>query len=239
MTLGDISTHASFLTGKDTTAFPNADRLISINKWFHKIVTMIFATQDEWDWDDDNRSDFPIMTTAMVAAQRDYEIPVSEDALRIKRVDITYNGSKYYRAEPLDIASYGKGLGNDTDIDADFNKTSPFYDIQGNSLFIYPLPDGADVTAGAEIRLMIARDGVDFTSGELTTGTIIPGFDEPFHDMISLGMAHDWFLAHGPSERLTELKAELQEAELRLKQHYGSKQADRVLVAKSAYINYE
>ena len=42
------------------------------------------------DFDDARRTDCPVQTTPMIAGQRDYVIGVSQQALKLKRIDISY-----------------------------------------------------------------------------------------------------------------------------------------------------
>ena len=124
-----------------------------------------------------------------------------------------------------------------TDIANNFDTSNPYYDIQSNSIMLYPTPT-SNVTNG--LKIWFQREPAEFTSGEVTTGTKEPGFDEPFHVMIALGMIFDWCSAKGGSSAvLTALKndveKEMADYEIRLRRHYGKKQDDRVYQLKSVY----
>lgn len=199
---------------------------------------MILQAQDEWDADDLNQTDYPVVTTPLVAAQRDYTFPAALKILKIKRVDITYDGTTYYKADPLDSGVTSIPFGNDTNIDANFTISAPRYDVKGNAVLVYPLATAAQVTAGAKVRIEYFREPLEFTSAEVTTGTKEPGFDEPFHIMVALGVCYDWFSAKDLNAGITRsrgiivgqqgiINAELQDYEQRLIKHYGSKQLDR------------
>ena len=122
MTLGDINLKVYNLTATDISSYPDASMLIDINLWYQKIVSMIFESQDDSDFDDQRNTNYPVVTTPMVAGQRDYSIPVSEEVLKIKRVDITYDGTHYFRATPFDNGVPAWGFGNPTDEDANMIK---------------------------------------------------------------------------------------------------------------------
>lgn len=209
----------------------------NINHWYHQVVAMILQSQDEWDFDDANNTDYPILTTPLVADQRDYTIPTSEKILKIKRVDICYDGTgnTCYKAEPFDSNESGLGLGNDTETDARYSKNKPKYDIVGNSIWIYPRANAANVANGGVIRMEWTREITEFVAGDTTKE---PGFDEPFHRMLSLGASFDYLLTRDV-ERSGNIKKLLEEYEKRLKQYYGSKQTDRNYLLKPAYVNYE
>jgi len=205
-----------------------------INSWYHKVVTMILESQDEWDYDDSNHTDFPILTTNLVASQQDYAIPVSEKVFKVKRVEVTYDGTNWYKAEPMDINE--RGLATDTtSIAGAFSTSQPKYDIQYESIFLYPIPS-SDVTAG--LKIWWTREVDEFVVGDTIQE---PGIDEPFHRMLSIGASYDWLIVNKPENTtlITRLEGLLADYEARLKRHYGSKQKDRQYTLKSAYVNYE
>lgn len=235
MTLSDIATTARFLTNSDSTSYTDAQLLINTNTWYQKIVSMIFESQDESDFDDARNTDYPIETTPMVAAQRDYSIPVSNAVLKIKRVDLTYDGTNWYRAYPIDDGSVTYDMGANSAItDQNFIKQNPRYDVKYNSVFIYPAPVTADVTAGGSIRIEWERNVTPFTSAELTAGTVVPGFDAPFHPMLAQGAAYDYAFAR-QLPQLAQLQQSLQDWEVRLRQAYSRKLLDRTFQLKSGY----
>lgn len=235
MTLGDIALTARFLTNSDSTSYTDAQLLININTWYQKVVSMIFESQDESDFDDARNTDYPIETTSMVAAQRDYPIPVSNAMLKIKRVDLTYDNTNWYRANPIDDGAVSTDMGASlTNTDQNYIKQNPRYDIKYNAVWVYPAPTAADATAGASIRIEWERNVTPFTSGELTTGTVVPGFDAPFHPILAQGAAYDYAFAR-QLPQLAQLQQSLQDWEVRLRQHYSNKVLDRTQQLKAGY----
>lgn len=205
-----------------------------INFHYQKTVNMILMTQDDWDWDDSNQTDYAVATTPLVAAQRDYVFPTSLKILKIKRVDVTYDGSTYYKCEPFDSGETGLGLGNDTNTDARFTISQPAYDIRGNAIWLYPEANSSQVTAGGLLRIEFQREPIEFATSD-TTAT--PGIDKPFHRMLSLGAAFDYALSKDMprQQTLASLAADLEE---RLIRHYSKKDDDRELILKPNYVNY-
>lgn len=200
-----------------------------INKWYGKVVTMILQSQDEWDFDDSNYTNFPILTNDLVASQQDYSLPTG--ALKIKRIEVSFDGVTWKKVEPIDINELGIAT-DSTSIVNHFNKSEPFYDVQGGSIFLYPIPD-ANVTGG--IKIWISREVDYFTSADTTQE---PGFSEAFHEMLALGASYDYCKVRKLAQT-TALKNDLLEMEQRLKQYYGDLQKDRNIQLKSAYKNME
>lgn len=240
-TLGDVANKARALTHSDTSTYLAANLLIDINIWYQKIVSMIFESQDDTDFDDQRNTNYPIVTTPLVAGQRDYSMPVSETVLKIKRVDITYDGSNYYRATPFDDGVPQWGMGNPTNEDTNMIKQAPRYDIKYNSLFIYPLAIASDVSAGAQIRVEWERNIVPFAASDYSTdpndSTVIPGFDPVFHHMMAYGAAYEFANANNLPQ-LANIKQDLADWESRLRVAYGHKELDTMLALRPAYDAY-
>jgi hypothetical protein len=236
MNISDINSMVSFRASTDTTQYSAANRLISTNRWYQKIVTMILGAQDEWDWDDSNQSDYPIATTNLIAGQQDYTFPGSLKILKIKRAEISLDGVTWKRLQPFDINQFALAT-DTTSIRNNFSTDQPCYDMEYNAIKLYPTPT-ANVTTG--LKIWFLREPVEFTTAEVTAGTKEPGFDEAFHSMIPLGMIYDWCSAKGGSSPIlanlkVDVEKELLDYEVRLRQYYGKKQRDREWQLQSVY----
>ena len=245
MTIGEISTKITNLTGQDTTNYSNADRLIDINIWLHKVGSIIRDSQDESDFDDLNLSDYPNLNTPLVAGQRDYPIPVSEHMISIKNVSVCYDGTNTVKATPIDASELDIGLAPLTKtttqniIDSYFTRTNPRYDTAYNSVFLYPRAVAADVTAGGYIFIEWQRDLDPFTSSELTSGTKVPGFDTTYHPILAYGPAYDFLFSHKVYDKADRILPILSDWEARLRREYATKNRDRTYQLKNASVNYK
>lgn len=247
MTLGDIAIKARNLVNTNTTNYSDALLLIDINIWYQKVATMILESQDDADFDDARNTTYPRKDIALVAGQRDYPIPVAEKMLKLKRVDISYDGVNFYKAEPIDISQIDYGIGKSTstvqenNLDNLFPKTSPRYDIKAGSLFIYPRASTADVAAGATMVAEWSRQVTPFVTADytsvLTDSTVVPGFDDPFHPILAYGPAFEWAQSRNLPQAKA-LQADLIDYEVRLKQAYSNKNRDRVYFVGANLPNY-
>lgn len=243
MTLGEINTKVLSLTHADTTSYPDATMLIDVNMWYQKIVDMIFESQDDTDFDDQRNTTYPIFTTPLVAGQRDYAIPVANQVQKIKRLDITYDGTNYFRATPFDDGVPQWGMGNPTSEDANMIKQAPRYDIKYNAIFVYPLAIASDVSAGAQMRIEWERSvtpfsqSADYNGAAMSTSTSVPGIDLPWQPMIAYGAAYEFANANNLPQ-LQNIKNDLQDWEARLRTAYGRKDLDTMLALRPAYDSY-
>jgi hypothetical protein len=221
------------ITG-DTTQLAYFTTLV--NETYYDIVMHILSAQDSWDFDDKNYTDYPIATTDMVADQRDYPFPSALKVMKIKRVDVTYNGVDYYKATPIDSSEFGDGLGNPETEDRNFSKTSPAYDMQANAVFVYPLPTTEDVTAGAKIRLEFYRELDDFITTDTTKE---PGVDRPWHELLPMGAAVKYAIIRN-MDSTRNLKQTFEEKLMMLREYYSRRQDDKspVLLPQARISDY-
>lgn len=220
------------ITG-DSTLFARVNS--HVNEVYYDVFTEAIHASDTWDIDDTNHSDYAIATTPLVAAQRDYSFPASLNILKIKRVDITYDGSTYYRATQTDSAAFGFGIGNATDEDTNFTNESPAFDVKANNIWLYPLADATDVANGATMRIEFFRELDEFTTADTTQE---PGIDRPWHDAIALGAAMQYaIIKNMPIGK--NLKALYDEKILKLRQYYSRKVDPSVPVITPFLENYE
>lgn len=215
---------------------------------------MIFESQDDSYFDDQRNTTYPIVTSPFVLngtdnlySNRDISIPVSEGVLKERRVDITYDGTNYFRATPFDGGVPMFGMSDPTNAagllaeDANFIQQAPRYSFKYNSFFIYPRATAANITAGAKVRSEWERNITPFTTSDYTIdpsdSTVIPGFDAPFHMMIAYGAAYEFANANNLPQ-LQNIKNDLQDWEARLRIAYGNKDKDTMLAMRPAYDSY-
>lgn len=192
---------------------------------------MILRSQDDWDFDDSNQTNYPILTNNLVSGQQDYRLPTT--SLQLKRVEITYDGTNWFKVTRFDIGTRKEPSASNAI--SDFAKSSPYYDVQFGSLFIYPIPD-ANVSNG--IKVWIDRQPTEFTSADLTAGTASPGFDSLFHQLLAYGASYDYALAKNLTNR-EALKRAVDEMTVSLQNYYGRKIEDGNLTLGSAYADNE
>jgi hypothetical protein len=190
-----------------------------INETVHELTNEIILAHDNFDWDDPYRTDYPVATTPLTL-NRDYQFD-NISFLKIKRVDVSYDRVNYYRANAFDSATYQEGLGNDTNTDANFSKTNPFYDPKGFGFWLYPKASQADIDAGGLVRVEFFRTFDEYTYDDTTKE---PPIDRPFHDLIAIGAA-----LKNPTltdKQYQKLQLLWQTGLKKIGEHYGSRNED-------------
>lgn len=212
----------------DTNQYPNSERAIDITNGFYRFQSLVLDVQDESDFDDIAFGNYPSITFPLVAAQRDYALDQTEYIIAIKKFSITYDGTNWYEATPIDTGemtqpTIPQGTAAEVVQDGQFSKISPKFDFRYGSVFVYPMATQSDVDAGAKVLIEPSREISPITSSDITTGTRIPGIDSAFHPLLYLYPAFDMNAAKGRDGRLTPIKARIDILEAMARRQYSKK----------------
>lgn len=205
-----------FLCDTDSTSYPTADKTRHINHWYHLTSVKIWRASGTWEFDDSNKTDLPIATTTMVASQNDYALPST--ALKVLGVEVKDSGGNWARIKPIDNSELRSTI-------TDFEKNDglpQYYDIIGNSIFLYPAPTSTDTTLTNGLKIYLARTVDNFAASD-TTKT--PGFAEDFHRLLSYGAAYD-FLLKRDTQKADRIRQEMTMMDNELLAYYGARHTD-------------
>lgn len=176
-----------------------------------RAFSLIFNADGKWQFDDSNHTDYPIITTDLVANQRDYSFTTDENSnliLQIHKVLVDGNNTgKYYEITEVDQQS-GKNL--EDFWDGQNNTGTPsLYDKTANAIFL-DRPVAANVTNG--LKIYISREGNYFTTADTTQK---PGFAGLFHEYIVYHVCFNYAVdnslqgARGYQERMLDMEREM------------------------------
>ncbi len=215
-----------FITDTDTTTFTNADLDASLNMYYDLFCTEIIDSMDEWDFNGE------IATTDFVANQQEYVFPTT--ILKIKRIELTYDGSNWYLASPMDINEVGSAT-DTTSIRNNFVVQEPHYDLMDTSFMVYPIPT-ANVTGGVKIWF-------EELETQLSADTDEPAIVRPFHKGLCYGAAKDYFEKYinvGSNDKKAQTASiNLETYIQRAKNFYRKKNQDRAYTVTSYDADYE
>lgn len=205
-----------------------ADINCALDRAFH----IIFQADGRWQFDDSNHTDYPIITTNLVANQRDYSYTTDANSnliLAIQKVAIlpSATATLYEEITPADaqtdpLSSFV--MSNTTGIPTLYDKTA-------NGIFLDPIPS-YNATAG--LKLYISREGSYFTTADTTKK---PGFAGLYHEYLALYPA--WQYAHRNNLANTNaLYEEVLKLERDITEHYSKRDEDERDVLSGEGIEY-
>lgn len=215
------------ITNTNSTTYTDAELDASVNMYLDLFTTEILDSMDEWDFQGE------IATTDLVANQQEYVFP--SDILKIKRVEVSYDGTNWYEAAPMDVNERG-GANDSTSIRNDFTTNKPYYDLMDNSVFLFPIPTAAS-TAGIKIFY-------EKLQTHLSADTDSPNFVRSFHKGLCYGAAKDYFEKFlgersGFDIKLQNAKNELEEYIMRMKSFYRRRNQDRQYIVGAVDVDYD
>lgn len=218
-----------FIVGTDSTQFPLADKLRLINAYYYDTSSDILEADGNWEWDDTNKTDFPIGTTTLVDNQRDYQLP--SNIVKLLRVEVLDSAGNYQRVEEFDESQVEQAL-------SEFEETNglpQFYRTIGNSIELYPKPATASVTTTAGLKVYYQRTITEFTNAD---AAVSPGFDARYHRILSLGPAYDYAYMKG-LDTAPRIKEKLDALRTALKSAYANRNKEVKINLKGKVRNYE
>ena len=200
-TITDINAEARALVDADSTSYPDAVLLRRINHAYENIVGKLIQNDGRWQFDDSNYTDLPIGTANLVDGQQDYAFDVR--FLNVERVEVKDSTGTWQKLTPFDKSQVNVAL-------TEYYGTSGMpihYDVQGESIFLYPAPATANVTLTSGLKVHYQRTASIFTSAEVTTGTKTPGFASPWHMVLAYKAAIPFALTY-KKDRVELLRSE-------------------------------
>lgn len=150
---------------------------------------------DGHDMDDPNYTTDPSGTFTGVTT-REYNFDLTYKLLKIKLVNVTYDGTNYQPAYPFDDNDKRNYALNDPNIDSLFPTAVPVYDLTANGFKLYPKFTAAQVSAGAAIYVEWYRIPREYA----TTGTDAyeSGLDLPFQTFPAIGASYEYAKLYKP-----------------------------------------
>lgn len=222
MTLTELRALTRFLTNTNSTTYSDADTLVNLNTAYDTFTDEILNCVDDWDFQGE------VATTNLVASQQEYVFP--SDIVKIKRVEVSYDGTNWYTSTPMDINEKSDDTST-TSIANDFSTAEPYHDIMDSSVFLYPIPT-ANVTAGLKIWY-----GKNATA--LSTGTDSPGILRAFHKGLAYAAAEDYFDKYGKTTESDRMQLKKEQILQRLRETYRKRNQDRPYIALPSFVDYD
>jgi len=185
----DINTLIDDLCDSDDTSYPVQKKVLQINAFYEELVGKIVLASGDWQFDDTNYTDLPVGKGTLIEGQQEYSF--SSNYLSVEAVEVlNLDGTAYHRLKPIDHNNLG-GLSPDeyfgTDSSGNPQTGSPVYfDILGDTIFLYPAPTATSVTLANGIQVWFKRTVDLFTTSDTTQE---PAFPSTYHSILAYGAA--------------------------------------------------
>jgi hypothetical protein len=193
-----------------------------VNDALDKTFSIIFKANGKWQFDDSNHTDYPFITTALVASQRDYTFTTDEQGnliLDVYKVMIKDENGIYFELEPVDQQSDEDMAGFYSGLNA--TGTPSRYDKTANGIFLDCIPS---YSVANGLKVFINREGSYFTTSDTTK---MPGFAGLFHVYLALYASYEYAMTNSLANK-DEIFRDMQIMEADIKKHYRDRSRDEV-----------
>jgi hypothetical protein len=164
---GDVSGNAELL----------AEFTARVNKTLDNYLLLWSSSAGTWQGDDQNFTNYPIITANIVSGQRDYSFTVDDNSNRITDVSKVLilpsaTATEYVPITPIDELTTGEILTNtNTGIPRQYGKLS-------NAIFLDVIPN---YSKSAGIKMVVNREGSYATVSDTTKIMGVPVYHEYFY----------------------------------------------------------
>jgi hypothetical protein len=154
----------------------------------------------------------------LVDGQQQYSLPT--DLLKLHAIEIKDASGNWIKLKELDQNDLTRTI---TDYE-DTPGTPHSYDIRGVDIYLYPAPATGSVTlsGGGKVHGSFELDA--FTAADTAQE---PGFAEPFHRILSIGAACDWFLLNDSMDKYDRWIAQYEMLRKQCREYYATRNPDR------------
>lgn len=191
---------------------------------FDDFLHLAFNSSGTWQYDDSNHTDFPIITTNLVASQRDYTFTNDESGnliIDIHRVFVRNSTTDpYFEIHPVDVQTDNEGIISEIADGLNSEGTPYRYEKTGNGIFLDPIPD-TSVTNG--LKLYINREASYFISTDTTKKPGVPGI---LHAWFYKKPAYEYAKRHLLSN-VNVLREDVQLLEEKIKDYFSHRERDK------------
>jgi len=247
MVFSDTSTNLGiiqeidFLCDSNSTSFPTADKTRRVNAAYEELIGDIINADGTWQFDDTNHTDLPVGTFDLVEGQETYSLPsFATGFLQVEAIMIlSLDGLRYSRIRAIDINELpGKRSPDDFfGVESDGSPKKGFpqdYDIQGDTLYLYPAPAAASLTLTAGGKIWFKRTANLFTASDTTQQ---PGLPSTHHVMLAYMASIPYCMSY-KKDRVGWLTKKVDEMRLTLMKHYGFREKDKKKLFRPRRISY-
>lgn len=213
-----------------TSSYPLASKIRDVNNAYANYMQLAVSASGKWQVDDTNQTDYPIITTNLVANQQDYSFTVdgstpTNQILDIHRIEVADASGNFHVLRPIDQQEL-KGVALSEFMES--ASQPAYYDKTSNGIFLYP-KSSYNATGG--LKIYFSRTPSYFLSSDTTKK---PGIPDMFHEYLALRPAYLYCLRKGLPQA-KNYAAEVVSIENRIKEYYRDRSKDDVMRISTVY----
>ena len=155
------------------------DFTADVNVALDDYLNLAIKSSGNWQFDDSNQTDYPMIKTNLISGQRSYVFTVDETdnlILDIYRVMVADSAGVFKEISPIDQQTYGSNTTSFYDGKNNTGKPET-YDKTANGIFLDPIPNYS-LTNG--LKIFINRETTYFTSSATTKKPGVPGIHHKY-----------------------------------------------------------
>lgn len=197
-----------------------------VNLALDRVLSLIFKSDNRWQFDDSNHEGYPTITTSLVANQRNYSFVEDTEGnmlLEIRRVYIL-DGSIYREIDPVDeMSEHGMFDGQN------LTGTPYRYGKKADGIFLDPIPAS---TVSLGLKVEISREASYFLYSDTTKK---PGISGLFHEYLAIQPSAEYAKINTLSNAVA-LENRRIEMEADIKNHYDKRSKDEMMVLSTEQV---
>jgi hypothetical protein len=206
-----------FICSTDSTSYPLKDKARNFNRHYYVVVSDIMEVAGRGQFHDSNLTTVQDPTFTLVAGQSQYTLP--SEMLLLEGVEIQDNGGNWIRLQEIDTEELRRTVTDFEETDG----TPKYYDLRGDSIYLYPAPAEGSVTLTNGGKLLTTREFDPFTDADTTQE---PGFAEPYHRILSLGASYDYLCINGTGDKADRVLAQYNALRAECRKFYAERNKD-------------
>ncbi len=217
-TITNIFAEARALVDASSTQYIDATVLRRCNAARQEINAKLIALNKNIKFDEHNQTDLPYGDFDLENGVQSYAYGSS--ILAIDRVEVQDNSGNWHKLNPISEATIKESLAEykgDAGLPEEYSR-------RANSLFLYPAPATANVTLSGGGRIYYQRTVTDWTTDDISTGTVEGGFPNDY--LISYKIALPYALTY-KKDRVPMIMSEINRMEKELFDIESNKDGDR------------
>lgn len=219
-----------------TSSYTLAAKTVDVNNAFNVFMLRAIKAEGNWQVDDTNQTNYPIIFGDIVSGQQDYTFSSDETGnqiLDIYKVRIKDSSGNWHTLKQVDLQT-----GNDDDLNSTVTSIPTKYRLTSNGIFLIDIPN---YSLADSLEIYINRTPTYFLTSDTTKE---PGIPNIFHEYLALRPAYYYCLSKGlpQTNKLGEELLKFEGDEDRgitglIESYYAKRNKDEITQIKIKYRN--